>query len=913
MPPALKDLVNKHGRVFSPPDHEPPPRSVKHDIVLLPDAVPIKRRPYPLPPKKLEAMRSQVIDLANNHWIEPSTSPWGAPILFVPKKNGDLRMCVDFRDLNALTVDDSFPLPRIEVMLHKAAGARIFSKLDLASGFHQIEVEPKAREMTAFRLPEAVNGSSLWHWKVMPFGLRNAPPTFQRAMSVALAGLEHCAIVYIDDILVYSQNEEQHVGHLDQVFAALDKERYHMRLAKCEFMQKKVEFLGHCLCEEGISTQSDKVEAINGWKTPFTTRKQVKSFLGVAVWYRVFIPNFSTVAAPLFDLTSARRKFEWTDECEKAVQRLKDALTHAPVLARWEPNLPTRVVTDASKVGVGATLEQKHGEEWRPVAYWSRKLKDAETRYSATDLEWLAVVLSVTRVWHWMLEGIPFTIMSDHKALETKLMKGNHDPPLNDRQSRWIESLAPFSFQFQWIKGMNNTVADALSRYPVQANTVTVLHALLAGLQHRLTLAASQDSEYQTLQAKAERGEGGLRKWQGLVLDEDERVVVPKDDAIRTLLISEAHDSPLAGHFGQDRTQNILQRQWTWKGLQRDVRTFVKSCVSCQRIKHSTTKTAGLLRPLVPRKPWDMVTLDFVCGLPPVPPSSASQILVIVDKFTKYTMLEACPAEMTALDTARVLIKRLVCNFGAPRLVISDRGPQFASDVWKHVLNGLGTKVALATSHHPQTDGQSERAIQTLLRIVRSYANDLQGNWEEMLPLFQFALNNAPSAATKYSPFQVLYGTNPTAPTNVVFTGPQGEAGGIELLEGPTVRRWAERWWKARRGLTRFVQQQLHQSARIAKRRYDKGRKDLVLQPGDLVLLSTKSHNAFRSSNKINPTIHGPLRSQIPTVSKYVRTRGTSQPMSPPSKTCHIFVFSSPLPRSLIPVPNKSRVRALCV
>ena len=556
-------------------------------------------------------MRSQVEDLSKNHWIEPSTSPWGAPILFVPKKNGDLRMCVDFRDLNALTIDDSFPLPRIEVMLHKAAGARIFSKLDLASGFHQIEVAPEARELTAFRLPEAVNGSSLWHWKVMPFGLRNAPPTFQRAMTVTLAGLEHCAVVYIDDILVYSKNQEDHVTHLDQVFAALDKERYHMRLAKCEFMQRKVEFLGHCLCEEGISTQQDKVDAIKEWKTPFTTRKQVKSFLGVAVWYRVFIHKFSTIAAPLFELTSSRKRFEWTEECEQAVNKLKDALTQAPVLARWNPALPTRVVTDASKVGVGAALEQQHDQGWRPVAYWSKKLKDAETRYSATDLEWLAVVTAVTRVWHWMLEGTPFIIMSDHKALETKLMKGNHDPPLNDRQCRWIESLAPFSYSFQWIKGLNNTVADALSRYPVQAHTVTVLHALLAGLQHRMSLAAQVDQEYQLLLTKAARGEDGLRVWKGLVLDQQERIVVPKDDEIRTLLISEAHDSPSAGHFGQDRTQGLLQRQWTWRGVQRDVRSFVQSCVLCQRSKHSTAKTAGLLRPLIPRRPWDMVTLDF--------------------------------------------------------------------------------------------------------------------------------------------------------------------------------------------------------------------------------------------------------------------------------------------------------------
>ena len=200
-------MVKKHEAVFAPPDREPPARKVKHEINLLPDAVPMKRRPYPLPPHKLETMRTQIQELSKNGWIESANSPWGAPILFVPKKSGELRMCVDYRDLNSVTVDDSFPLPRIEVMLHRAAKATVFSKLDLASGFHQIEVEPTSHPLTAFRLPEGVQGSSLWQWKVMPFGLRNAPPTFQRAMTQALAGLDHCAVVYIDDILIFSEDQ----------------------------------------------------------------------------------------------------------------------------------------------------------------------------------------------------------------------------------------------------------------------------------------------------------------------------------------------------------------------------------------------------------------------------------------------------------------------------------------------------------------------------------------------------------------------------------------------------------------------------------------------------------------------------------------------------------------------------------
>ena len=223
LPQDLRQVVDRYPAVFAPPDREPPPRDVKHVIKLLPDSYPIKRRPYPLPPHKLEAMKEQIEELASNGWIEPSVSPWGAPILFVPKKSGELRMCVDFRDLNSVTVDDSFPLPRIEVMLHRAANARVFTLADLASGFHQMEVENDSRPLTAFRLPEAVKGSSLWQWKVMPFGLRNAPPTFQRAMSQALVGLEHCAVVYIDDILIFSPDRETHLKHLDQVFSALQR------------------------------------------------------------------------------------------------------------------------------------------------------------------------------------------------------------------------------------------------------------------------------------------------------------------------------------------------------------------------------------------------------------------------------------------------------------------------------------------------------------------------------------------------------------------------------------------------------------------------------------------------------------------------------------------------------------------
>ena len=241
-------------------------------------------------------MNTQISELDDKGWIEKSQSAWGAPILFVPKKSGELRMCVDYRDLNAFTVDDCFPLPKIEVLLHKAANATHLTLIDLASGFHQVEVEEATRPLTAFRLPEPIRGSSLWQWTVMPFGLRNAPPTFQRAMTEALQGLEDFTLVYIDDILVFSNSRVEHLQHLDKVFAALAHHHYHVRLQKCDLVKSEVNFLGHRLTQQGISTQAEKVKALQGWKTPLTSAKQVKSLLGGFGWYKNYIPHFATLA-----------------------------------------------------------------------------------------------------------------------------------------------------------------------------------------------------------------------------------------------------------------------------------------------------------------------------------------------------------------------------------------------------------------------------------------------------------------------------------------------------------------------------------------------------------------------------------------------------------------------------------------
>ena len=393
----------------------------------------------------------------------------------------------------------------------------------------------------------------------------------------------------------------------------------------------------------------------------------------------------------------------------------------------------------------------------------------------------------------------------------------------------------PFPYSFQWIKGDTNTVADALSRHPVSANSAYVIHAAHVGLWKRLCYLATHDPEYKKLQAMAHDPKTDLSEWKGVVVDGTGRIFVPDNDEIRTLLISENHDSAFGGHFGAERTQELVQRHWTWHGLARDVREYVRTCRECQTQKHSTHPTPGKLHPITARRPWQIVTMDLVGGLPPSGPQKHTYVLVMVDKFSKYVCLEPCSAELSARETARIFLRRVVAEHGVPQVVISDRGPQFASQVWEQLLKSLGTRVALAASHHPQTDGQSERSIQTALRLIRTYAHKCPETWVDQLPFLQFAMNNASSAATTYSPFQVLFGRSPVTPADL-WQGPTpvDPPKGVHQalgVEAQAVSRWLRDWWSARKDLTSVVHAQLERAAEDMKRRHDARHKPLVLEP----------------------------------------------------------------------------------
>ena len=313
-------LFIRYRQLFFPVLGNVPDRLVDHNIILKPNVKPVKHNPYPLSPEKYEAMTSTITELLESNAIEPSFSPWSSPLLFVKKKDGGWRMCVDFRNVNAVTKHDAYPLPRINVLLQKLGKAKYFTKIDLASGFHQVPVRKEAREITAFCTPQPINGHSHFQWKVMPFGLVNAPATFQRLMDSVLSGLMDKCLVYLDDILIFSESLDDHFVSIQLVFDRLLKHRLYVKLSKCSFVQQEITFLGYVVGSGEVRIESDKSERIRGWEPPLTSAKDVRKFWGLVSWCGMFFPHLASIAAPLTALVSARRKFVWTAEAEHAMR-----------------------------------------------------------------------------------------------------------------------------------------------------------------------------------------------------------------------------------------------------------------------------------------------------------------------------------------------------------------------------------------------------------------------------------------------------------------------------------------------------------------------------------------------------------------------------------------------------------------
>ncbi|KAF5756264.1 putative nucleotidyltransferase, Ribonuclease H [Helianthus annuus] len=537
-----------------------------------------------LAPTELEELSKQLQELLEKGFIRPSSSPWGAPVLFVKKKDGTFRMCIDYRELNKVTVKNRYPLPRIDDLFDQLQGSCYYSKIDLRSGYHQLRVRDEDVSKTAFR-----TRYGHYEFLVMPFGLTNAPAVFMDLMNrVCKPYLDKFVIVFIDDILIYSKSQEEHEQHLRLILELLRKEQLYAKFSKCDFWLREVHFLGHVVNKDGIHVDPSKVDSISNWPAP-RTPTEIRQFLGLAGYYRRFIKDFSKIAQPLTMLTQKGVVYRWGNTQETAFQYLKDRLCSAPILSLPEGTDDFVVYCDASIQGLGCVLMQRD----KVIAYASRQLKVHERNYTTHDLELGAVVFAL-KIWRHYLYGTKCTIYTDHRSLEHILKQKD----LNMRQRRWVELLNDYECAIKYHPGKANVVADALSRKDTLPKRVRALQLTIqSSLPAQIRAAQLEALKPENVKAEALRGSR-----QRMEQKEDGayyvtgRIWVPLYGGLRELVMDEAHKSRYSVHPGSDKMYHDISTTYWWPSMKAHIATYVGKCLTCARVKVYLDLSVGTIQ-----------------------------------------------------------------------------------------------------------------------------------------------------------------------------------------------------------------------------------------------------------------------------------------------------------------------------
>lgn len=834
IPEAIKELLGEFEDVMPDelPKKLPPKRTVDHEIELVPGTKPPARAPYRMSYPELEELRKQLKELLESGLIRPAKSPFGAPVLFQKKSDGSLRMCCDYRALNKLTVKNKYPIPLVADCFDRLSQAKYFSKIDLRSGYWQVRIKEGDECKTT-----VVTRYGAYEFLVMPFGLTNAPATFSTLMNEVLHGfLDDFVVVYLDDIVIYSESMAEHLKHLRGVLARLRKHELYAKPSKCSFAQDRIDFLGHIVERGRIRMDPKKIQAIQEWKPPRDVH-EVRSFLGLANYYRRFVKGYSEIARPLTNLTKKTETWGWTPQCQAAFEKLKGAIMTDPVLALPDMSKPFVVETDASDYALGGVLIQ----EGHPIAFESRKLKDVERRYPAHEKELLAVVHCL-RQWRHYLLGFPFSVKTDNTAVSYFLTK----PKLTAKQARWQELLAEFNFSLEYRTGSSNHVADALSRR-VDFDDTQVVAALAASkvttnLKDQIRELTKQDPAAQCLVDLV--GQGKTRQFwmeDGLLKTKGNRLYVPKGGELRKTIITECHDTLWAGHPGEERTVALVQRSYYWPQMRDDIDTYVRTCLVCQQDKADRQKKAGLLEPLpIPSRPWESVSMDFIVGLPKV--GEVDAIIVVVDRFSKYATFVPAPRTVTAEETAQLFFKHVVKHWGLPRDIVSDRDSRFTGNFWTELFRLLGSKLNMSSSFHPQSDGQTERFNSMLEEYLRHFVSANQKDWAKLLDAAQLCFNAQKCSTTNGSPFEICTGQQPLLPYSI--DAPQGAR--VSPAQSFSLE------WKQNLELARSY---LEKAQKRMKKYADLKRRFVEYNVGDKVMVKVPDQRLSKSSRGRDPRL----------------------------------------------------------
>lgn len=709
--------------------------------------------------------KKQLDELIEKGKVQPSRSESAAPTLFVLKGDGTKRWCMDLRMLNNVTVTDANLAPLQETAKEKLQGKKYFTKIDMRDGYHHLRIKEGDEHKTAF-----LTEFGLYEWKVMCFGLKNAPAEFARFMNRNLHDyINDFVAVYFDDIIIFSDDLTTHWQQVRKVLERLRKKKVNLKLKKCVFASTEVPYLGHIINGDTSRMQEEKLRAILEWPTPAKT-KDIEGFRGLAGYYRQYIDKFSDRMMPLNERIRTRT-FQWGEEEERAFGEIKKKFKENQILILFDSEKQIWVFADASNYALGATICQKDDKgRMRPVLFYSRKLLPAEMNYCTADKELLAIVQTLKKFRH-LLQGTkyPVIVKSDH----ANLRKFTTTKALNGRQARWAEELSAYDFTIEHVKGKENVVADALSRRPdYQDNEETYEKGSLlceenGKLKVNKAMMVSTSIDDEEIKNKIKESMRNHKEREGLIEDGEGyqrfngMIFVPKD--MENEVIQKHHDGSEHGHQGITRTMEKIQREYYFAGMYRKTKKYINQCDSCTRNKLTYQKPQGKLIRDEDRatRPWQKITADFV----EMPPTKSSlyrgvlnALLVTVDTFSKYTVLIPTRKDANTEEIYHLLWERVFAVFGVPDAMVSDRDKIFKTNRWAEKMKEIGVKRILSTAHHQQTDGQSERKIQEIQAYYRHYLSFDQENWVELAPIAQAALNDAMSASSGETPYFVLYG-----------------------------------------------------------------------------------------------------------------------------------------------------------
>lgn len=748
----LQELVETHFNKASPTLGRVD--RVKHTIDTG-NAPAIKQRYYAISPARQKLVNDELDKMLELGIVEPSHSDWSSPILLVDKPDGSKRFCVDFRKVNAVSKKDAYPLPHVTSILDRLRDARYLSSLDIKSAYWQIPLDASSKEKTAFTIP----GRGLFHFVTMPFGLCNAPATWQRFVDNVLGPeLEPNVFIYLDDIIVVTSSFQKHIEILSEIFKRLREANLTLNKEKCKFCRPELRYLGYVVSEQGLRVDPEKVQAIVDLPIP-RSQKEVRQFSGTASWYRRFIPNFATRMYPLTCLLKKKKSFVWTEEAQEAFNDIKSCLVAAPILSCPDFTKPFVISCDASGVGLGAVLSQHNEIGEVVVAYGSRALTSQEQKYSATERECLAVIWAIERFRPYV-EGTKFTVITDHYSL---LWLNNLKDP-QGRLARWALRLQPYDFQLIHRKGKDNVVPDLLSRSTVSTDEVKrVVNCDV------VFPAEIKDRWFLGMLEKVKETPNFYPQWDvrdnqlykktvsdGDLESEDLswKLVLPKDT--RQQALEECHDSPTSGHSGVFKTYKRMQQQYYWPKMRKDIASYVAKCKICQSIKYDQQKPYGTIgEQRIVTTPWKMISADL---LGPFPRSIKGHkyLLVVVDSFTKFTLLKPLRAA-TAQSVSKFLEEDVFMVYGVPTYLICDNGSEFIGHPVKKLAQEYKIKLLLNPSRHPQAN-PSERANRTIVTMLRAYVGNNHRNWDNLIAQLGFALRSSVHESTGRTPNYLNFG-----------------------------------------------------------------------------------------------------------------------------------------------------------